>query len=189
MDRMALLPKPVLASVAMATVAVAAVTVAGCSSSGNDPSGLSIGGSGPRPADACTMLTSDQLATIVGTPGPFTGVPEDPANDGTPVWGCTWGTQKSYVDIRELTAGQFNDTNTPDPDIVDTPLSGIGDQAKLQKNRSDGTNSYVYFRTAGRYYEVQVGVDRYAYEDAPNAGHEASAAQFLAKISAPRLSR
>jgi hypothetical protein len=169
-------------------LALVAVAVAGCSSAGNGLSGLSLGGNGPRPVDACTMLASDQLAAIVGTPGPFTGVPQDPADDGTPVWGCIWGTQKSSVDLRELTTGQYNDTNTPDPDIVDTPLSGIGDLAKLQKNRSDGTNSYVYFRTGGRYYEVQVVVDRYGYEDAPNAGHEASAAQFLAKIMAPRLS-
>ncbi|MFL6072803.1 MAG: hypothetical protein ACJ73S_05335 [Mycobacteriales bacterium] len=171
--------RPVLALVAVALV--------GCSTH-QSSSGLPVGGHGPRPADACTMLTSDQVAAIVGTPGPFTGAHEDPAEDGTPVWGCTWGTHRSYADVRELSAARFERVSTPDPDTVLTPLRGIGDKALLRKNRSDGGNSSVYFATAGRYYETQVTVDRHAYRDGPNAGREARAAQNLAKTLVPRLS-
>jgi hypothetical protein len=163
----------------------ATLAVVGCSSADSQAAVPS----GPRPADACTMLTSDQVATIVGTPGEYTGAHEDPAQDGTPVWGCTWGTQSSYADIRELTAAQFTQVHTPDPDTVLTSLRGIGDKALLQKNRSDGGNSYVYFATAGRYYAAQVTVDRHSYLDAPNAGREASADQLLAKTLLPGLAR
>lgn len=173
-------------SVPVLAALLVAGAVAGCSSGGGS-SGLVVA-HGPRPADACTMLTSDQVADIVGTPGPYTCAHEDPAEDGTPVWGCTWGTLLSYADIRELTAQQFAGAIAPDPDSTLTPLSGIGDQAVLGRNKSSGSDSYVYFATAGRYYAAQVTVDRYSYRDAPNVGHEAEAAQLLAKILVPGLS-
>jgi hypothetical protein len=161
---------------------VVAVVVAGCSS------GVGSLPVGPRPVDACSMLTSDQVADIVGTPGPFTGAHEDAADDGSPVWGCTWGTENSYADLRELTAAQFRDVSTPDSGTVRVPLSGIGDKAMLTKNKSDGGNSYVYLATAGRYYAVQVTVDRRSYQDAGNADREAGAGQTLAKVVVPGLS-
>jgi hypothetical protein len=165
----------------VAAVAVTVATVAGCSSSAGDVFGGAA--SGPRPADACLMLTSDQVAAIVGTPGPFTGAHEDPDEDGNPVWGCTWGTQQSYADLRELSAKQFDMVSTPDQDTVLTPLSGIGDKALLQKNKSD---SYVYFVVGGYYYEAQVTVDR-RDSGGTNAAQEISAAEQLAKTLAPRL--
>ncbi|HVV18349.1 MAG TPA: hypothetical protein VHF06_02875 [Pseudonocardiaceae bacterium] len=160
------------------------IAAVGCSS-GGDRAALA---SGPRPADACTLLTSDQVAAIVGTPGPYTGAHEDPAEDGSPVWGCTWGTQLSYADIRELTAKQWDAVRAPDPDLDTTRLSGIGDQALLTKNKDDGGNSYVYFAVGERYYETQVAVDRSGGDDTPNFGHEAEAAQALATMLLPRLS-
>lgn len=165
---------------------LAVMAVTGCSSS-HDHSGLPFGGTGPRPADACTMLSSDQVAKIVGTPGPFTGAHEDPDENGKPVWGCTWGTQQSYADLRQLSAKQFRRASTPDSDTVITPLRGIGHDAMLTKNKSDGSDSYLYFRAGGHYYEVQIVVDRRAYGDPANAGREISGAQALAKAVAPRL--
>lgn len=165
-----------------------ALVLGGCSSGGH-PGMLMTGSPGPRPADACTMLTSDQVAEIVGTPGPYTGAHEDPAEDGSPVWGCTWGTRQSYADVRELTAAQFAALPKPDPTFVVTPLNGIGDRAYLTKVKDTGTDPEVSFETAGRYYSVEVTVDRYGYADGPNANREANAAELLAKILVPHLGR
>ncbi len=56
----------------------------------------------------------------------------------------------------------------------------------LGKNKSDGSNSYTYFVTAGRYYEVQITLDRRAHEG-PDAADEADAGQVLAKMVVPGL--
>jgi hypothetical protein len=130
------------------------------------------------------MLTSGQVADAVGTPGPYTGAHEDPAQDGSPVWGCTWGTQNSYADIRETK--RFPKVGSDSVSVI-TPLSGIGDQAVLQTFKS-GPEPNVYFAAAGHYYEAQVTVDR-RESDATNSPREASAAQELAKILAKELAR
>lgn len=145
------------------------------------------GGNAGRPDDACTMMTSDQVAQLVGTPGPYTGAHEDPAEDGSPVWGCTWGTHASYADVREIDQARFTrDTSNPSADDVVAPVSGIGDKAALDKRRSDGSNPYVYFASGGAYYEVEVVVDRREL-GAANAPKEATAEQALAKILAAEL--
>jgi len=175
--------------------------LAGCSSSsdGKDSSASGVnsssasdtrahgGGSADRPDDACTMMTSDQVAQLVGTPGPYTGAEEDPADDGSPVWGCTWGTPASYADVREIHQALFaQDTPNPSTDVVVTPLRGSGDKAALEEGKSDGSNPYVYFTAGGAYYEVEVVVDRREL-GADNAPREAVAEQRLAKILAPEL--
>ncbi len=99
----------------LTSLPVLAVAMTSCSSS------VSSSPVGPRPANACTVLTSDQVAEIVGTPGPYSGAHEDPAQDGAPVWGCTWGTRRSYADLRELTATQFDRVTAPVPYIVLNP--------------------------------------------------------------------
>ncbi|MBM9510239.1 DUF3558 family protein [Actinacidiphila acididurans] len=196
---------------AAAPVVCAAATVAalaGCSSSSdnkdssasgpNSPSATSTsapgstaaadaGVSAGRPDDACTMMTSDQVAQLVGTPGPYTGAHEDPAQDGSPVWGCTWGTPASYADVREIDRARFTqDTSSPSADDVVAPLSGIGDKAALEKRKSDGSNPYVYFAAGGAYYEVEVVVDRREL-GAANAPKEVLGEQGLAKILAAEL--
>jgi len=164
-------------------MAAAALAVAGCSSSA--PQGAHAT-NGVRPTDACTMLTSGQVAHAVGTPGPYTGAHEDPDQNGRPVWGCTWGTQNSYADIRETSASRFPKVGSDSVSVI-TPLSGIGDQAVLQTFKSGG-EPYVDFVAAGHYYEAQVSVNR-READAAISAREASAAQELAKIVAKELSR
>lgn len=131
------------------------------------------------------MLTSDQVAAAVGTPGPYNNSHEDPADDGSPVWGCTWGTRTSYADIRETTAEWF--AKVPDPaDITTAPLSGIGDQARLDTMNPDGRNPDIWFTAGGRYYVVEVVVSRKEL-GAENAAHEKDAEQTLAKALAAKL--
>ena len=98
------------------------------------------------------MLTSDQVAHAVGTPGPYTGAHEDPAQDGSLVWGCTWGTQNSYADVRETSASRFPKVGSDSVSVI-TPLSGIGDKAVLQTFKS-GPEPNVYFAVAGHYYDA-----------------------------------
>ncbi|HEY3718266.1 MAG TPA: hypothetical protein VGL39_27385 [Jatrophihabitantaceae bacterium] len=171
-DRRLLLGLPVLA-----------VALAGCSSSTERQGAHST--NGVRPSDACTMLTSDQVSDAVGTPGPYTGATEDAAEDGSPVWGCTWGTQNSYADIRETSASHVPKVGS-DSVSVTTRLSGIGNKAVLQTFKGGG-EPYVFFAAAGRSYEAQVTVDRREL-DATNSPRETSAAQELAKILAKELS-
>ena len=139
-----------------------------------------------RPADACTMLSSDQVASAVGTPGPYNDSHEDPADDGSPVWGCTWGTHSSDVDIREVPASSF--LSTPDPtDITATPVTGIGDKARLDTMNPDGRNPELLFTAGGAYYNLSVTVDR-SETGAANADQEKSAEQALGKLLAAKLS-
>ncbi|WP_194918262.1 hypothetical protein [Catenulispora rubra] len=139
-----------------------------------------------RTDDACTLLTSDQVAAAVGTPGPFTGAHEDPASDGSPVWGCTWGTHTSYADIRQVTAATF--ASTPDSsDITVAPVSGIGDKARLDTMNPDGRNPEILFTVGGAYYDLSVTVSR-SELGATNAAQEASAERMLAKLLVPKLS-
>ena len=173
----------------LALLAVGVAAAAGCSSS-DSPSGEGASHAGPkgaRPADACTMLTSDEVSSAIGTPGPYTGAHEDPGEDGKPVWGCTWGTQDSYADTRETTESQYTFVKTSS-DLTVTSLSGLGDGGKaiLAKGKNGSGQSYVLFEAAGRYYESQVTVDRREL-DASNTPREASAAQELSNTLAKRL--
>lgn len=139
-----------------------------------------------RPDDACTMLSSDQVADAVGTPGPYNDAHEDPADDGTPVWGCTWGTQASSADFRQTTADVFQ--STPDPaDVTTTPVTGIGDKARMTTMNPDGRNPELQFTVGGAYYELSVTLDR-SETGASNAGQEEQAEQTLAKLLIAKLS-
>ena len=138
-----------------------------------------------RPADACTMLSSDQVAAAVGTPGPYNDSHEDPADDGSPVWGCTWGTQASYADIREVPASTF--LSAPDPaDITTAAVTGIGDKARLDTMNPDGRNPELLFTVGGGYYDLSVTVSR-SETGAENAGQEGSAERALGKLLAAKL--
>ena len=160
-----------------ASADVAATTSSAAASSAAAPA---------RPADACTMLSSDQVASAVGTPGPYNDSHEDPADDGSPVWGCTWGTHSSDVDIREVPASSF--LSTPDPtDITATPVTGIGDKARLDTMNPDGRNPELLFTAGGAYYNLSVTVDR-SETGAANADQEKSAEQALGKLLAAKLS-
>ena len=139
-----------------------------------------------RPEDACTLLSSDQVASAVGTPGPYNDSHEDPASDGSPVWGCTWGTHSSYAGLREVSAQTFQ--TLPDPaDITTAPVSGIGDKARLDTMNPDGRNPEILFTAGGAYYELSVTVSR-SETGASNAGQEEDAERALAKLVAPKLS-
>ncbi|GAA1227431.1 hypothetical protein GCM10009665_17440 [Kitasatospora nipponensis] len=131
------------------------------------------------------MLTSDQVASAVGTPGPYNLSHEDPADDGTPVWGCTWGTRRSNADLRELTATQYTRATTAGSLTV-TPVQGIGDSAVLTKRTSDGSEPALDFTAGSRYYEVTVTVDR-SELGATNAPQETVAVQTLATTLAKAL--
>lgn len=155
--------------------------LAGCSSS----AGYNLMDGSPRPADGCAMLTSGQVEDIVGTSGPFTGAHHDPAADGSPVWGCTWGTRESDADLRELPAGGYRNAISTRPDEISTPVPGVGDHA-VQVTLRDGGNPYLYFTAGGRYYHVSVSVSRYADRDDP--AKDATAERELAKVVAARPS-
>lgn len=173
-------PAAVLALLPLLTVAPAA-----CSDGGSGNVTAKGGPHGTRPADACTMLTSDQVSSVVGTPGPFTGAEEDDAEDGSPVWGCTWGTPKSYADAREVTAARYA-KEPSSTDLAITRLHGIGTGAFLERRKEDGGYPLVYFRAGGRSYEVEVCMDRRELgTDHPDA--EAAKEQTLAKALAAAL--
>lgn len=138
-----------------------------------------------RPADACTMLSSDQVAAAVGTPGPYNDSHEDPADDGSPVWGCTWGTRSSDVDIREVPASTFLSAADP-TDITTAAVTGIGDKARLDTMNPDGRNPELLFTVGGGYYDLSVTVSR-SETGAENAGQEGSAERALGKLLAAKL--
>jgi hypothetical protein len=174
-----------------------ASTTAGTADTSADPNGgitsttssaaASTGSAGgsARTDDACTLLSSDQVEAAVGTAGPYTGAHEDPADDGSAVWGCTWGTHTSSADIRQVTAATFE--STPDPSNITTaPVPGIGDKARLDTMNPDGRNPEILFAVGGAYYEVQVAVSR-SELGAANAAQEETAERMLAKLLVPKL--
>lgn len=160
--------------------------VASTSDTAADTGATTSAAAGPhRPSDACTLLSSDEVSGAVGTPGPFNGAPEDPASDGSPVWGCTWGTHSSYVDIREMSAPDFNTPLDPAKDTV-TPLSGIGDKAMMITRSPDGSEPEIRFTAGGGYYELSMVYDR--RELSPqNADKEETAEKSLGKLLAAKL--
>ncbi|MEY9929617.1 hypothetical protein ABH926_004257 [Catenulispora sp. GP43] len=173
------------ASSAPDTAATTSADVAASTTSSAAAPASTAAGSPARPADACTMLSSDQVAAAVGTPGPYNESHEDPADDGSPVWGCSWGTQASNADFREVPASTFQ--TTPDPaDITTTPVSGIGDKARMDTMTPDGRNPELQFTIGGAYYELSVTVDR-SETGASNAGQEESAERELAKLLVAKL--
>ncbi|WP_405007903.1 hypothetical protein OHV13_30965 [Kitasatospora purpeofusca] len=133
-------------------------------------------GTGKRPADACTLLTSPQVVAAVGTAGPFRGTHPDKV-DGKEVWGCTWGSPQSYVHIRETSPTVLAGLRT-NPEYTLTPLPGVGEEAYLVK-RKDGFRPEVYFVSSGHLYSVEVVKDR-SPDDEVNAPAEAAAASGLA---------
>ncbi|MFF7588326.1 hypothetical protein ACFZCK_12675 [Kitasatospora purpeofusca] len=133
-------------------------------------------GTGKRPADACTLLTSVQVVAAVGTSGPFNGTHPDKV-DGKEVWGCTWGSRQSYANIRETSPSVLAGLRT-NPEYTLTPLPGVGEEAYLVQ-RKDGHRPEVYFVSSGHLYSVEVVKDRGPNDDA-NAPAEAAAASGLA---------
>ncbi|MEV8097172.1 hypothetical protein [Kitasatospora sp. NPDC085879] len=141
---------------------------------------------GARPDEACSVLTFDQVAQAVGTPDRFVGTHPDPASDGSPVWGCTWGSHLSYVSLDEVTAHQFA-AAIAGTDTTSTVVPGIGDQAVLARRR-DGSRPALAFMAGMRYYRLEVIVDR--GETGPaNGAREATAARSLAALAAKALMR
>ncbi|MFI6444266.1 hypothetical protein [Kitasatospora sp. NPDC050543] len=140
---------------------------------------------GPRPDDACTMLTAAQVTTAIGTTDRFVGTHPDPASDGSPVWGCTWGSHLSYASLREVTVNQFA-LSIGGSDTATTIIPGIGDQAVLASRKSDGSQPHLAFMAGFRYYVLSVVVDR-GELGATNAAKEATAARELATIVAKAL--
>ncbi|MDY0814908.1 hypothetical protein [Kitasatospora purpeofusca] len=138
--------------------------------------GTTPAGTGKRPADACTLLTSPQVIAVVGTAGPFTGTHFSPV-DGKPVWGCTWGSRQSYADIRESSPSTLAALKS-NPEFTSTPLPGVGQEAYLVQ-RKDGFRPEVFFVSDGHVYSVEVVKDR-GPNDEVNAAAEAAAASTLA---------
>ncbi len=135
-------------------------------------------GTGKRPADACTLLTSPQVIAAVGTAGPFAGTHHDPV-DGKAVWGCTWGSRQSYADLRETSPSTLASLKV-NPEYLATPLPGVGQEAYLIQ-RKDGHQPTVYFVSDGHVYSVEVVKDR-GPGDEVNAQAEAAAASALALV-------
>ncbi|MFD0278216.1 hypothetical protein ACFVHB_30500 [Kitasatospora sp. NPDC127111] len=152
--------------------------------SGAAPTGAPTGAPAKRPADACTLLTSPQVIAAVGTTGPFTGTHPDPASDGSPVWGCTWGSRQSYASIHEVKPTVLA-TVKADPQADVAPVPGVGQEAVLAK-RKDGSQPIVYFLADGHVYSVEVRKDR-GPNDGVNAPAEALAEGALALVLAKSL--
>ncbi|WP_371484146.1 hypothetical protein [Kitasatospora sp. NBC_00315] len=140
---------------------------------------------GARPADACTMLTAAQVAAAVGTGDRFVGTHQDPAQDGSEVWGCTWGSRLSYASLKELTAVQFA-YSIGSPDLATTRAPGIGDQALIAARKSDGGAPHLAFLAGLRYYVLEVVVDRGSV-GAADAGQEIAAEKQLGTLLATAL--
>ncbi|MFB8202662.1 hypothetical protein [Kitasatospora purpeofusca] len=133
-------------------------------------------GTGKRPADACTLLTSMQVVAAVGTSGPFNGTHPDKV-DGKEVWGCTWGSRQSYAHIQETSPSVLAGLKT-NPEFTVAPLPGVGQEAYLVQ-RKNGIRPEVFFVSDGHVYSVEVVKDRGPNDDA-NAPAEAAAASGLA---------
>ncbi|MFF2041382.1 hypothetical protein ACFVVX_13200 [Kitasatospora sp. NPDC058170] len=141
--------------------------------------------SGKRPAEACPMLTSEQIVTIVGTSGPFRGTRLSPASDGSPVWGCTWGSRESYAAIHEVSATVLASVKA-NPELEVSPLRQVGQDAVLVVRKKDSTQPTVYFTADGHTYSVEVVKSR-APGDGVNAPAEVMAEGILATLLAKAL--
>ena len=95
------------------------------------------------------------------------------------------GTQTSYADIREVQASVFE--STPDPaDITTSPVTGIGDKARMETMTPDGRNPDIYFTAGGAYYDLSVVLSR-SETGAENATQEENAERTLGKLLAAKL--
>ncbi|MFG2823984.1 DUF3558 family protein [Kitasatospora sp. NPDC048365] len=189
----------------LTALALASVAVAGCSSSGasgpdaakasptpSTATGAAPGRSsaapapaGARPADACTLLTSDQVAAALGTSGPFNGAPLGLTSTVGKVWGCTWGTAKSVVSLQELDAKTFADSKG---NAKPTTVSGVGDEAFID-SRATGGQPALYFGVAGHFYRLDVESDRKAASAAANAAKDAAKDAAIEEALAKVLAR
>lgn len=124
------------------------------------------------------------MIAAVGTGGPFAGTHPDPASDGSPVWGCTWGSRQSYASIREVKPTVLASVKA-NPDYQITAVPGVGQEALLAQ-RKDGTHPVVYFVADGQAYSVEVVKDR-GPGDNVNAPAEALAESTLALVLAKSL--
>ncbi|MET8701227.1 hypothetical protein ABZW10_20520 [Kitasatospora sp. NPDC004723] len=165
------------ATTAPATTAPAPTATQAAPTAGT-PAGTAAG-TGKRPADACSLLTSPQVVAAVGTGGPFTGTHPDP-KDGKPVWGCTWGSRQSFAHIQEMDPALFTSLKS-NPEFTSTPIPGTGQDAYLLRDKN-GRRPEVNFLTAdGHAYSVEVVKDRGPGDDV-NADAEAAAATGLALL-------
>ncbi|MFG3054907.1 hypothetical protein ACGFZP_28695 [Kitasatospora sp. NPDC048239] len=153
--------------------------------SGTAPTGTPAAPPGKRPAEACPMLTSEQIVTIVGTSGPFRGTRLSPASDGSPVWGCTWGSRESYAAIHEVSATVLASVRA-NPELEVTPMRQVGQDAVLSVWKKDSTRPVVYFTADGHTYSVEVVKSR-APGDGVNAPAEVMAEGILATLLAKAL--
>lgn len=167
---------------------VAALASAGCSSSvAGIPEAASPPSVAGRSSGACGLLTSAELASIIGVPGAYLAINQRPDQNGRPVWGCIWSAKKatgSGISLQELTEAGFTQVST-DPEMTVTPLTGIGSQSfMLTDQNTDGRDPFVYFAAGDHYYVVSTTVAGHPPQDPANG----SAEQKLAKILASRLS-
>ncbi|MFD9594480.1 hypothetical protein ACFWA9_17220 [Kitasatospora sp. NPDC059973] len=182
-------PPPTTPAAAASTPGAPAPTAAtapGSSASAPAPASTGAPTAAPagRPADACTLLQSPQVVAAVGTSGPFRGTHPDPASDGSPVWGCTWGSPDSYASVRETTPTALASAKA-DGQLQVTTLPGVGQEAVLTQ-RKDGTHPRALFVAGGRVYAVEVVKDR-GPGDGVNAPAEALAESGLAMVLAKSL--
>jgi hypothetical protein len=132
-------------------------------------------------ADACSVLTNDQVTQAMGASAPLLAEGSSPDKP----WGCTWGSRESYVSLEELDAARFA-TVTSSPDLASSPVGGIGESAALFTYKDDGRRPLIVFTVAGHHYSIEAVASRKPV-GAVNAPQEASAEQQLARIAAKAL--
>ncbi|MFE0464689.1 hypothetical protein ACFW1A_36090 [Kitasatospora sp. NPDC058965] len=143
--------------------------------------GASTPPAGNRVADACSVLTNDQVTGAMGASTPLLAEGSSPDKP----WGCTWGSRQSYVSLEELDATRFA-TVTSSPDLTGSPVGGIGDSALLVTYKDDGRSPQLVFTVAGHHYSVEAVASR-SELGAANAAQEAAAEQQLAGLAARAL--
>ncbi|MEE1822756.1 hypothetical protein PUR61_11200 [Streptomyces sp. BE20] len=180
-------------------------TAAGTSAAGTAAPGTSPGGATPpagtapsgggraappanRPADPCTLLTSDQVVAVVGTPGPFNGMPLGRGLDGSAVWGCGWSNWDSLTSLQEVDSSTFasHKRDSQRPDAKEPAVKDVGDEVFVA-SRGNAGKPALFFALGPHFYRVEVQSNRKLGANNPDAAKDAAAEESLARQFAKTL--
>ncbi|MFD5083662.1 hypothetical protein ACFWOG_13605 [Kitasatospora sp. NPDC058406] len=141
-----------------------------------------------RPADPCTLLTSDQVVAVVGTPGPFNGMPLGRGLDGSAVWGCGWSNWDSLTSLQEVDSSTFasHKRDSQRPDAKEPAVKDVGDEVFVA-SRGNAGKPALFFALGPHFYRVEVQSNRKLGANNPDAAKDAAAEESLARQFAKTL--
>ncbi|MFI7292150.1 hypothetical protein ACIBRY_36795 [Streptomyces anulatus] len=140
-------------SLGRALVLAGVLTVGGCSAAGSAETGEGKDGAAREPS-ACSLLNADDVRQTFGSVDTFVGTRPDPVEGERP-WGCTWGSQTSYVSVEEVNREAYR-AETKAPGALLTPQNiGTGDSFAVYPADKEQPMWFV-FTTGGRFYHLDV---------------------------------